>query len=189
QENCGFLLDPLCPEAEGCVQDTNGGHEVVMPEPSSGVSSNGYRVRIAEVGGQARVRCSDDFYLMSSADVGELGEPGGASIEILFPTVDDVAVSGEEYTFDFSNGLGSETGRSKIDLYFQASIESPFQGDCGQCVGSICDRPDIGCRDTYCNVVMPTVTDAGMFKIRVGVFGDDSVYACAETFEIMPPLL
>ncbi|CAM9630274.1 unnamed protein product, partial [Sphacelaria rigidula] len=141
-DNCGFLLDPLCPEAEGCAQNTNGGYEVVMPEPLSGVSSNGYRVRIAEVGGQARVRCSDDFYVMASADVAELGEAGGASIEILSPTADDVAVSGEEYTvqFDYSNGLGSETGRFKIDLYFQASVESPLQGDCGQWVGSICDR-------------------------------------------------
>lgn len=35
------------------------------------------------------------------------------------------------------------------------------------------------------NVVMPESTPGGKYKIRVGLFGDDSVYACSETFEVL----
>ena len=34
---------------------------------------------------------------------------------------------------------------------------------------------------------MPSDTSAGMYRIRVGIFGDESVYACSESFEVMPP--
>lgn len=36
------------------------------------------------------------------------------------------------------------------------------------------------------NVVMPEVARAGKYKIRVGLFGDDSVYACSPAFEVLP---
>lgn len=37
------------------------------------------------------------------------------------------------------------------------------------------------------NIIVPSDTAAGMYKIRVGLFGDDSVFGCSETFEIVPP--
>lgn len=102
QSNCGFLIESLCTEGiEGCALDTDGGYDVFMPEPLGERSSNGYRVRIAEIGGSFdTVRCSDDFYLMASQDVPMVGEEGGPSIEVLSPTVDSVAISGEEYTVE-----------------------------------------------------------------------------------------
>lgn len=33
------------------------------------------------------------------------------------------------------------------------------------------------------DVVIPASAE-GMYKIRVGLFGDDSVYACSEAFEV-----
>lgn len=37
------------------------------------------------------------------------------------------------------------------------------------------------------NVIVPSDTAAGMYKIRVGLFGDQSVFACSDSFEVMPP--
>lgn len=36
------------------------------------------------------------------------------------------------------------------------------------------------------DVTIPVGSAAGMYKIRVGLFGDDSVYACSPAFEITP---
>ncbi|CAM9545282.1 unnamed protein product [Sphacelaria rigidula] len=188
-DNCGFLLESLCPDEEaGCTQDADGGYDVMMPEPLGGESGGGYRVRIAEIGGGVdSVRCSDDFFLMASTDVPMTGQVGGPgpSLAVTSPTADSVALSGEEYTveFDYDNGFGGTVGRFKIDLY-----ASGGNGDCGDWVGSVCDKPDKGCKDSTGNydIVMPTVEQAGMYSIRVGVFGDDSVYACSEEFEVFP---
>lgn len=46
--------------------------------------------------------------------------------------------------FDYDNGFGSTVGRFKIDLYYA----NEDHGDCGDWVGSICDKPDTGCKDT-----------------------------------------
>lgn len=35
------------------------------------------------------------------------------------------------------------------------------------------------------DVVLPQTTSPGFYKIRVGLFGDDAVYACSEAFEIV----
>lgn len=76
-----------------------GGYDVTMPEPLAFVSGDGYKLRISEVG-SGRVECSDDFYLMSTEDSLLPGEPGPATIDVLSPTKEDVAVAGEEYTVE-----------------------------------------------------------------------------------------
>lgn len=48
------------------------------------------------------------------------------------------------YQFAYDNGLGSAADRFKIDLYY-ADIG---RGDCGKWLTSICDKPDIGCKDS-----------------------------------------
>ena len=72
-----------------------------MPEPIVEYSGGGYRVRIAEVGTD-RSRCSDNFYLISSADAALAGAAGGASLEVVAPNSDSMAVAGEEYTVEVS---------------------------------------------------------------------------------------
>ena len=75
-----------------------------MPEPIAGNSGDGYRVRITEVGTD-KFRCSQDFYLMSSVDAALLGAAGGATMDVVVPTSDSIAVAGEEYTVEVGWGL------------------------------------------------------------------------------------
>ncbi len=46
--------------------------------------------------------------------------------------------------FDYGNGFGERLGRFRLDLYQAQS----GPGDCGQWVANICDKPEIGCRDS-----------------------------------------
>lgn len=189
--DCGFLVENLCTNGDqGCGSDADGAYEALMPEPLDGVSSNGYRVRLAQVGyGSERIRCSEDFYLVSSQDVPLPGNTGGPSMAVVSPTADSIAVAGNEYTieFDYDNGFGSTVGRFKIDMYAQSEVEDMMMGDCGFWISSVCDKPDIGCKDSTgdYDVVLPQTTSPGFYKIRVGLFGDDAVYACSEAFEIV----
>lgn len=73
---------------------------MLMPEPIAGVSGDGYRVRIAEVNGTDRAKCSDDFYLVSSSDVPDVGEPDGPSMVVVEPSSDAVAIAGDTYTVE-----------------------------------------------------------------------------------------
>lgn len=35
------------------------------------------------------------------------------------------------------------------------------------------------------NIVIPESTSSGMYRIRVGLFGDHTVYSCSEVFEVL----
>lgn len=72
-----------------------------MPEPLAGISGDGYRVRIIEVGTE-NYRCSSDFYLMSTADAPGPGEMGGPSLVVIEPNAQSVAVAGDAYTVEVS---------------------------------------------------------------------------------------
>ena len=37
------------------------------------------------------------------------------------------------------------------------------------------------------NVIIPASTPTGLYVIRVGLFGEDSVYGCSEPFEVVLP--
>lgn len=104
--DCGVLIEHLCPEGElGCGRDADGGYDVTMPEPLGGVSGSGYRVRITQVGySPERVRCSDNFYLVSADELPVLGYGEGPSIAVVSPTADSVAVAGNEYTVEVRGG-------------------------------------------------------------------------------------
>ncbi|CAM9687168.1 unnamed protein product [Ectocarpus sp. 8 AP-2014] len=182
-EDCGFWIANVCNEADdACMIQDDQSSQVTFPEPVAGHSNNGYRVRISEVGTD-NFRCSEDFYLVASADVLEFGEPGGPTMEVVAPEANALAVAGETYTveFDYDNGFGEQLGRFKIDLY-----KAEGNGDCGSWVTSVCDKPDMGCRDSEgdYDVVIPADSEEGMYKVRVGLFGDDSIYACSPSFEI-----
>ncbi|CAM9650948.1 unnamed protein product [Pylaiella littoralis] len=183
--DCGFLIANLCSNDgdSACMSQEEMSSQVVFPEPMNGVSNDGYRVRISEVGSET-FRCSDDFYLMSSADAPAAGEPGGPTVEVLAPDANSMALAGEMYTveFGYDNGFGVSMGRFNIDLY-----EAQGPGDCGAYVTSICDKPGMGCHDTQgdYDIVIPQDTAVGMYKIRVGLFGADDVYGCSEAFEVV----
>lgn len=105
QAECGFFLENVCSEGDGsgCMSQADQSSQVTFPEPLGGRSNDGYRIRIAEVGSET-YRCSDDFYLMSSADAPAAGEEGGPSMEVVAPTADALAIAGEIYTVEVREG-------------------------------------------------------------------------------------
>ena len=93
-----------------------------MPEPITGSSGDGYRVRIAEVGTD-KAYCSDDFYLMSSADAALVEGVGGASLGVVAPNSDSMAVSGEEYTVEVGHSfdqIDSDRYYARANKYISA---------------------------------------------------------------------
>lgn len=48
-----------------------------------------------------------------------------------------------DYYLEYDNGFGSTVGRFKIDLY-----KSEGSGDRGSKMTTICNKPNVGCRDT-----------------------------------------
>lgn len=83
------------------MQQEDQSSQIMLPEPVAGHSNNGYRVRIAEVGTE-KFRCSEDFYLMASADAPVAGEPGGPTMAVISPDAGSMAVAGEVYTVEVS---------------------------------------------------------------------------------------
>ena len=69
QDECGEWVTALCPYAETGCPDNEGDYDVVMPEPLSGLSGSGYKVRVADVNDEESADCSDDFFLLASEEV------------------------------------------------------------------------------------------------------------------------
>ena len=74
---------------------------MTLPQPIKGYSNNGYRIRISEVGTE-KARCSDDFYLMATADVPAVGEAGGPTMAVISPDEGSLAEAGGTYTVEVS---------------------------------------------------------------------------------------
>ncbi|CAM9810534.1 unnamed protein product [Ectocarpus sp. 8 AP-2014] len=153
-----------------------------MPEPMEGTSS-GYKVMVTDSSDESDYGCSGDFTLIASTDAPDATDMG-AYVTVTSPSDGDTAMAGGEYTveFDYDNGLGSSVNRFAIDLYSTGG-----SGDCGTYVTTVCDKPSIGCKDSQgdYDVVIPSGTESGMYSIRVGVFEDDDVYGCSDSFEIV----
>ncbi|CAB1104079.1 unnamed protein product [Ectocarpus sp. CCAP 1310/34] len=178
---CGDWVTALCPYgADGCP-DSAGDYDIIMPEPMSGTSS-GYKVMVKNAEDESDMGCSDDFTLIASEDAPEAGEMG-YSLTVTSPSDGDTAMAGEVYTveWDYENGFGSSTDRFALDLYLVGGT-----GDCGTYVTTLCDQPSIGCPDSQgdYDVEIPSDTPAGMYSIRVGVFDDEMMYDCSDTFEV-----
>ena len=73
--------------------------QVTLPQPIEGNSNNGYRIRISEVGTE-KARCSDDFFLMATADVPAAGEAGGPTMTVISPDDGALAEAGGTYTVE-----------------------------------------------------------------------------------------
>lgn len=76
-----------------------------MPEPLSGVSGSGYKVRVTEVGVVEDTDCSDEFYLMASEEAPLSGDENGPYLIVTSPVEGDTAVAGEEYTVEVNYHL------------------------------------------------------------------------------------
>lgn len=69
QDECGEWVTALCPYAETGCPDNDGDFDIVMPEPMSGTSGSGYKVRVADVDDEESADCSDEFFLLASEEV------------------------------------------------------------------------------------------------------------------------
>ena len=93
---------------------------MTLPQPIKGYSNNGYRIRISEVGAE-KARCSDDFYLMATADVPAVGEAGGPTMAVISPDEGSLAEAGGTYTVEVSSFLMNS---------FMDTVEHMVQGYC-----------------------------------------------------------
>lgn len=141
-DNCGFWITNLCNEDDPeCMKQDDLSSEITLPEPVAGHSNNGYRMRIAEVGTE-KFRCSEDFYLMGSADALAPGEAGGPSMAVISPDKGAMAVAGEIYTVEVrmmffffflivcgERGSLVRGGRSWRSLYVRTYVVDKFTVD------------------------------------------------------------
>lgn len=102
QDSCGDWVTALCPYGESGCPDNEGDYDVVMPEPMSGTSGSGYKVRVVDVSNEGDSDCSDGFYLLASSEAPTVGE-SGYSLTVTSPAEGDMAEAGEEYTVEVRN--------------------------------------------------------------------------------------
>lgn len=114
----------------------------------------------------------------------ETAKPTTPRINVTSPVYGDIAIVGEEYTilFDFEDEEGSRTGRFDIDLYHKKG-----EDDCGTYATPLCEKHNIGCRDTAgdYDIEIPYDTTPGYYRVRVGLFEDESLFDCSDVFEIV----
>ena len=100
QDDCGEWLTALCPYAATGCPDNEGDYDIVMPEPISGVSGSGYKVKVTDVDNPEATDCSDEFYLLTSDEAPDVGSEAGPYLIVTSPDAGDSADAGEEYTIE-----------------------------------------------------------------------------------------
>ncbi|CAM9225329.1 unnamed protein product [Ascophyllum nodosum] len=182
--DCGEWVATLCPYGDFGCPDSAGDYDVVMPEPMTDTSNTGYKVRVSDINDEESVDCSEPFTLLPSEETPIAGEADGRALVVTSPIDGDMAEACMEYTveWDYDDGFGSAAGRFNIDLY-----EADGSGECGTFYGTVCDKEEIGCKDTQgdYDIVIPCNVNTGEYKIRIGVFDDDSTFDCSDTFIIL----
>ncbi|CBJ28263.1 EsV-1-163 [Ectocarpus siliculosus] len=114
------------------------------------------------------------------------GTSGGAykGLTFISPETGDLAYVGQEYTvqFDYFSEVDSRVGRFNIELY-----EDNGLGGCnGEFVSTLCDKPDIGCKDSQgdYDIIMADVP-TGECKIHISRFEDTATYGCSGIFFVV----
>ena len=98
-------MTALCPYGESGCPDNEGDFDIIMPEPMTGTSGSGYKVRVMDVSNESDMDCSDAFTLVASADAPFASEDH--SLTVTSPSTGDMARAGEEYTVEVSAGFVS----------------------------------------------------------------------------------
>ncbi|CAM9225437.1 unnamed protein product [Ascophyllum nodosum] len=183
-DDCGELVANLCPWGEAGCSDSAGDYDVVMPEPRSGTSNAGYKIRVTDINDEESVDCSEPFTLLPSAETTTVGEVDEPTLVVISPMYGDMAVACMEYTveWDYDDGFGSATSHFSIDLF-----EADGLADCGTFYAALCHHESVGCMDSQgdYDIAIPCDVNTGEYKIRVGVFDDDSTFDCSDTFTII----
>ena len=96
-------MTALCPYGEDGCPDNEGDFDIVMPEPMSGTSGAGYKVRVTDADDPDGADCSDEFFLKASEEAPEVGDIDGPYLIVTAPMVGDLADAGEVYTVEVSD--------------------------------------------------------------------------------------
>ena len=102
QDECGEWVTALCPYGEEGCPDNEGDFDIVMPEPMTGTSGGGYKVRVVDIHDEEDGDCSDEFYLLASDEAPQVGDADGPSLVVTSPAVGDIAEACHEYTVEVS---------------------------------------------------------------------------------------
>eukprot|EP00903_Cladosiphon_okamuranus_P015454 g14272.t1 len=183
EDSCGEFISSLCQyTGEGCP-DSDGDYDVILPEPVGG-SGGGYTILVSDRNDDLNYDCSREFYLMASGDAPRVGDVDGPSMEVVSPAAFDELSPGETVTvkFVYDNGVGSTADRFNIDLHIEDGEDA-----CGTKVESLCDEPEIGCKDSEgdYDVTIPPETDAGTYTILVARHETGEPYDCSPSFKIV----
>ena len=73
-----------------------------MPEPMSGTSNTGYKIRVEDINDEESVDCSEPFTLLPSELTPIAGEADGPVLVVTSPMDDDMAEACMEYTVEVS---------------------------------------------------------------------------------------
>ena len=71
-----------------------------MPEPMSGTSNSGYKVRVADINDEKSVDCSEPFTLLPSEETPTVGEVDEPILVVTSPIDGDMAEACMEYTVE-----------------------------------------------------------------------------------------
>lgn len=96
-------MTALCPYGESGCPDNEGDYDIVMPEPMSGTSGSGYKVRVMDVDDESDMDCSDEFYLMASDQAADTDS--GPYLSVTSPAEGDMAEACGDYTIEVSSLL------------------------------------------------------------------------------------
>ena len=90
----------MCPFGEAGCPDSAGDYDVVIPEPMSGTSNSGYKIRVADINDEESVDCSELFTILPSEEATTDGEIEGRMLVVTSPMDGDMAEACMEYTVE-----------------------------------------------------------------------------------------
>lgn len=100
QDDCGDWVTALCPYGEEGCADSAGDFDVEMPDPATGSSGSGYKIRVMDVQDESSVGCSDEFYLVAAEEAPMVADSNEAYLVVTSPMDGDMAIAGGVYTVE-----------------------------------------------------------------------------------------
>ena len=114
KDDCGEWVTSLCPTGESGCPDSQGDYDVLMPAPTSGTSSSGYKIRVADMNDEESVDCSESFTLLPSEELPTVGEVDGPTLVVTSPMDGDMAEACMEYTVEVRKVLFVQYSRIPV---------------------------------------------------------------------------
>ena len=104
-----------------------------MPEPMTGTSNTGYKIRVADINDEESVDCSELFTLLPSEETSSAGEVGGPALVVTSPMDGDMAEACMEYTVEVrlyifvlkqTNKKNTKYSRKQYQQYSRSAVDT-----------------------------------------------------------------